>query len=100
MRTQGRSSEIFAGATTPGWRSILPTMGRSGSSTSTRLIKPRQITGQPQIAGFHVPSLRFLPVTANDLTALQQGVQAFTDPGNATSVATAIDAVPAGQTVA
>jgi hypothetical protein len=55
-----------------------------------------------QIAGVHKPSLLALAVTANDLTVLQQGVQASTNPAEATTVATQIDNVPAvgGQTVA
>ena len=54
-----------------------------------------------QIAGFHKPSLLALPVTATDLMMLQAGVQASTNPAEATTVATQIDAVPAtgGQTV-
>jgi hypothetical protein len=54
-----------------------------------------------QIAGVHKPSLLALPVTATDLTVLQQGVQASTNPAEATTVATQIDNVPAvgGQTV-
>jgi hypothetical protein len=52
------------------------------------------------IGGYHVPSLYALPITVGDLTTLQLGIEAFTNVTEATSVAAAIDAVPAGQTVA
>jgi hypothetical protein len=52
------------------------------------------------IGGVHVPTLYALPVTANDLMILQQGIQAFTNSSEATALAALIDAVPAAQTVA
>jgi hypothetical protein len=52
------------------------------------------------IGGYHVPSLYALPVTADDLMTLQQGIQGSTNPTEANSAAAAIDAVPATQTVA